>query len=103
MGILDDEEQAAVIPKLAETSDSEAAHYERIFWTTSYIDYIFLWLLEDDAKAAGNSALGKIADGEWVLRVELEEYEAAIACLEYPLTVYVGVIHKTNPSSILST
>ena len=59
--------------------------------------------MEDDSKAAGNSALGKSADSESVLGVELGEYEVAIAGLEYPLTVYVGVLHKTNPSSILST
>ena len=51
LDLLYDEEQAAVIPELVETSDSEATHYEKILWTPSCTDHILLLLLYNYAKA----------------------------------------------------
>ena len=61
-----------MIPALLETVDSEAAHSERILWTPSWINSIFLWILWYDVKAAGNSELGESSDVEVVILVELE-------------------------------
>ena len=60
MGILEDVEQSSVTEELAETEDTEAANSERIFWIPPCIYYIFLRILEDYIKAAGNSEKEKV-------------------------------------------
>ena len=81
LGIFDDDEQAALIPSLVETADSDAAHSERIFSTPSCIDYILLWILEDYVKAAGNAVLVEISDVQAVLGVEPEYDEVSVTGL----------------------
>ena len=73
MVLLEYEEQAAVITALVEIEYSESAYSERIFWTTSCIGYILLWILGDDLKYAGNAALGESAYVEAVLGVYIGE------------------------------
>ena len=62
-----------MVKSLVEKSDAEDAQSERIFWTPSCIDSIFLWPLEDDVKAAGNAELGESADDEAVIGVGIED------------------------------
>ena len=68
-----------MILELVETADYEAGHYEQILLTSYFIDYIILWILEDDVKALVNEALGESADVEVVIGVYFEEYEVAVA------------------------
>ena len=62
-----------MIPALVKTSYAGYEHSESIFLTPSYVDYIWLWLLEDNVKAAGNAPFGESADVEAVLGVYIEE------------------------------
>ena len=68
-----------MILELVEAADYEAGHYERILLTSYFIDYIILWILEDDVKALVNEALGESADVEVVIGAYFEEYEVAVA------------------------
>ena len=68
-----------MILALVETADDEAGHYERIFLTSYFIDYILLWILDDDVEALVNEALGESSDVESVIGVYFEEYEVAVA------------------------
>ena len=49
---------------MGETAAVESAHSEHIFLTPSGIYCIFLWLLKDNVKTAGNTALGESVDVE---------------------------------------
>ena len=98
---MDDQEQAAAITELVEISDAEVAHSERIYWIPSCIEYILLWLLEDDVKLSSNSAPVERADVEEVLGLEIEEYE--VASWEDGLEFSIGDLVENNSSSVLST
>ena len=55
------------------------SHYEHIFLTLYFIDYILLVLLEYHEKVACNAALGESADVDSVLVLYLEDDELAAA------------------------
>ena len=76
-----------MITTMVETVDAEVTHSERMFWTYSDIDSIFLWLLENCVKAEGNASLGESERVEEVLGVELEEYELVASGWENGLVV----------------
>ena len=57
MVLLEYIERIAVILALADTVDDDAALSDIIFLKPSCIYSLSLWLLEDDVKAAGNTAL----------------------------------------------
>ena len=69
---MEDDEQASTNAELAKIADDEAENSELIFLTYSCIDYIFLWLFEDDFKASDNGALGESVGIEAVIGVYLE-------------------------------
>ena len=70
---MEDVKKAAVIEEMVETEYSESEHYERIFRTTSWLDYIFLWILEYCFKVAGNAELGESENVEAVIGLYFEE------------------------------
>ena len=69
-----------------------------MFWTTSWIDYIF-----NDLKAACNAALGESADDDSVIGVKLEEDKISVLGWDYVLEVSIGALVKNNLLSVLST